>query len=141
GLVYNACGIYFLLRVFCQSLDDVVRLCRITAILLVPLSIEMLFEQMTGHNIFSAFGGVPQLSEVRGGRIRAQGPFAHAILAGTVGAACLPLMVGIWQQHRKTVIIGMTACLLMVFTSASSGPIMSASFAIGALFMWRWRHR
>jgi len=50
-------------------------------------------------------------------------------------------MVGIWQQHRKTVIIGMTACLLMVFTSASSGPIMSASFAIGALFMWRWRHR
>ncbi len=79
GLVYNACGIYFLLRVFCQSLDDVVMLCRITAILLIPLSIMILFEKMTGHNLFSALGGVSEISEIRDGRIRAQGPFAHSI--------------------------------------------------------------
>lgn len=141
GLVYNGCGIYFLLRVFCRSLNDVISLCGIIAILLVPLSIVMLSEQATGQNVFSAFGGVAELSEVRNGRIRAQGPFAHSILAGTVGAVCLPLMIGLWRQHRKTAIAGTAACLSMVVTSASSGPILSALFGIGALFMWHWRHR
>lgn len=141
GLVYNVCGIYFLIRFLCQSLNDVVRLCQITAILLVPLSIVMLLEQATGHNMFSALGGVAELSEVRDGKIRAQGPFAHSILAGTVGAVCLPLMVGLWSQHRKTAIAGMAACLSIVFASASSGPILSALFGIGALFMWHWRHQ
>ena len=140
GLVYNACGIYFLLRIFCQSLDDVVMLCRITAILLIPLSIMILFEKMTGHNLFSVFGGVPEISEIRDGSIRAQGPFAHSIIAGTVGAVCLPLMIGLWQQHRKTAVAGILACFSMVFASGSSGPIMSAVAAIGALFMWRWRY-
>ncbi len=141
GLIYNACGIYFLLRVFCQSLSDVARLCRITAFLLIPLSIEMLSEQMTGHNLFSSLGGVSELSEVRNGRIRAQGPFAHSILAGTAGAVSLPLMISLWKQHRRTAIAGIVACCLIIVTSASSGPIMSTLFGIGALFMWYWRDR
>jgi hypothetical protein len=141
GLVYNACGIFFLLRIFSQSLDDVVTLCRITAFVLIPLSILMLFEGLTGDNPFSALAGASGTPEIRGDRIRASGPFAHAILAGTVGGACLPLMVGLWQQHRKTATAGIVACLLMVFTSVSSGPIMSVVFAIGALCMWHWRHR
>jgi hypothetical protein len=141
GLVYNGCGIYFLLRVFCGSLSDVVGLSRIIAILLVPLSVVMLSEQATGLNVFSAFGGVAELSEVRNGRIRAQGPFAHSILAGTAGAVCLPLMIGLWRQHQHAAIAGTAACLLMIVTSASSGPILSALFGIGALLMWHWRHR
>lgn len=141
GLVYNACGIYFLLRVFCRSLDDVLTLCRITAMLLVPLSLLILVEKMTGHNLFSLLGGVSQFSEVRMGSIRAQGPFAHPILAGTVGAVCLPLMAGLWKQRRKTAMAGIGACVLMILSSASSGPILSAGCAVGALFLWRWRHR
>lgn len=141
GLVYNGCGTYFLLRVFCQSLSDTVKLCRITAILLIPLSIEMIYEQLMWHNLFSALGGVSEIPDIRHGRIRAQGPFANSILAGTVGAVCLPLMIGLWQQHRKTAIAGIMACSSMVITSTSSGPIMSALGAIGALLMWRWRHK
>lgn len=140
GHVYNACGIYFLLRVFCQSLGEVSRLCSITAILLAPLSIEMLSEKLTGHNLFSVLGGVPEMSDIRNGRIRAQGPFSHSIPAGIVGAVCLPLMIGLWDQYRKTAILGIVACFLMVFASASSGPILSAFFAIAALFMWHCRH-
>lgn len=140
GLVYNACGIYFLLRVFCQSLEDARALCTITAILLVPLSIIMLSEQMTGYNLFAKLSGVAEFSEIRDGRVRARGPFAHPILAGTVGGVCLPLMIALWQQHRKTAACGIAACFLLVLTSASSGPIMSAAFGIGALFMWHW-HR
>lgn len=136
GIVYNACGIFFFLRVICQSLDDVVQLFRMIALLLIPLSIEMLSEKMTGHNLFSVLGGVSEMSEIRDGRIRAQGPFAHSILAGTVGAVCLPLMIGLWQQARKTAFAGIVACFLMVFASTSSGPILSMLFGIGALLLW-----
>lgn len=141
GLAYNACGIYFLLRVFCQSLDDVARLCRLTSILLVPVAIEMIVEKMLGHNFFSVFGSVAVSPEIREGRIRAQGPFAHSILAGTVGAVCLPLMIGLWRQYRKYALVGIVACLAMVVASASSGPIVSGLAAVGALLLWRWRHR
>lgn len=139
GLVYNACGVYFLLRVFCRSAEDVFNLCRITAILLIPLAMEMLFERSTGRNLFAVFGGVDELSAVRNGSIRAQGPFAHPILAGSVGAASLPLMLALWRRHRLTSIAGVAACLTMVFASASSGPILGALLALAALAMWRWR--
>jgi hypothetical protein len=141
GLVYDACGVYFLIRSFCQSMDDVIGLCRTTAILLIPLAVEMLYEKQTVHNLFSMFGGVSENPAIRDGKIRAQGPFAHAILAGTIGAVNLPLTVAIWSQYRKTAILGITACLTIVFASTSSGPIMSAIAAIGALFMWRYRHK
>ena len=141
GIVYNACGIYVLLRFFCQSLDDVIMLSRITAILLVPLSLLMLIEKTTGHNLFSMLGGVAEISEIRDGRIRAQGPFAHPILAGTAGAVCLPLMIGLRRSHRTAGNWGAAACAAMIVASTSSGPILSALSGIGALFMWRWRYR
>lgn len=141
GMVYDSCGIYFLVRVFCSSIDDVVLLCRITALLLVPVAIEMIYENLASHNLFAVLGGVPGVPEIREGRIRANGPFAHPILAGTVGAVNLPLMIGIWRYYWKTACLGILACLTMVVCSASSGPVMSALFALGALFMWfsrRW---
>jgi hypothetical protein len=141
GLVYDACGIYFLLRVFCQSFDDVVKLCYITAILLVPVAVEMVYEKVTMHNLFSVLGGILESPEIRGGKIRAQGPFSHSILAGTVGAVSLPLMIGLWQQHRKASLAGIMACATIIFASTSSGPIMSAMAGIVALFMWHHRLR
>lgn len=141
GLVYNTCGIYFLLRIFCQSLDDAVMLCRITAFLLVPIAVEMVMEQISGNNLFAVFGGVSEFSQIREGRIRSQGPFAHPILAGTVGAVCLPLMIGMWRLYRKEALMGIATCCTIVFTSASSGPLMSSVAGIGALMMWHYRHQ
>ena len=141
GLVYNACGIYFLLRIFCQSIDDVLRLCRLTAVLLVPLAVEMLYEKLTVYNLFSVLGGVTEMPAIREGRVRAQGPFAHAILAGTVGAVCIPFIVPLWRGHRKEAVIGIGACLVMILASASSGPILSLIAAVGALLMWHYRYR
>lgn len=140
GLVYTACGTYFVLRVFCESRSDVIALCRITAIALIPIAFVMLVEKLTGHNYFSEFAGLSANSEIRNGTIRAKGPFAHPILAGSVGAVSLPLMVALWTSHWKTGFFGIVACLAMVFTSGSSGPVMSVAFSIGALLMWYW-HR
>lgn len=141
GIVYNAFGIYFLLRVFCRSLDDVIGLCRVIAIVLVPVAAEMLYETFSEHNLFSVLGGVPESPVIREGRIRAQGPFAHAILAGTIGAVSLPLVIALWHWHKKAAVIGSGASVVMIITSASSGPILSGMAAIGALLMWRHRGR
>lgn len=141
GLVYDAGGIYFLVRVCCQSLDDVKSLCRVIAILLLPVAVEMIYEKLTDYNLFAALGTGLVNPTIREGRIRAQGPFAHAILAGTVGAVSLPLVLALWRQHRKAAFIGIGASSIMIFASASSGPIMSAIAAIGALWMWRHRDR
>jgi hypothetical protein len=139
GLVYNTCGIYFLLRIFSRSIDDVFTLAKVTAILLIPVAAEMVYETIAFHNLFSIFGGVPEIPQVREGRIRSFGPFTHPILAGTVGAACLPLMVGLWNKNFKMALAGIAACLVMIVASGSSGPVMSLIAAIGALFMWRYR--
>jgi hypothetical protein len=141
GFLYNTCGIYFLLRIFCQNLDDVVHLCRVTAILLIPVALEMIFEKVAVYNLFSALGGVDRVPDIRMGRIRANGPFAHAILAGTVGAVCMPLMIGLWAQNRKYAMTGAAACLTMIVACASSGPILSGLAAVMALFLWPLRGR
>lgn len=139
GLVYDACGVYVLIRSFCRNMDDISGICQLTAILLVPLSMEMLNEKITVHNLFSILGGA-DAPEVREGKVRAFGPFGHAILAGTAGAVCLPMMIGLWGLHRKTSFTGIVACSVIIFSSASSGPILSAAAGIFALYMWRYRH-
>lgn len=139
GLVFNAAGIYFVLRVFCRNLEDAVFLCRVVAWLLVPVALAMVYEQLAATNLFSTLGGVSITPEIREGRIRSQGPFAHAILAGTVGAVMLPLCLALWNRYRASSLIGAWASVTMVFASASSGPLMSAMLAILGLWMWRRR--
>lgn len=136
GVIYNLLGFYFLVRIWCCNLDDTTEIIKIIALLLVPISLEMLFEKGTGKNLFSYFGGVPENVLMREGRLRAQGPFLHPILAGTVGATCIPLFVGILRESRMIAMIGLAAGCIMVFASSSSGPIMSLMAAVFALMVW-----
>ena len=139
GLVYNAVGFYFLIRAFCTTEEDVVFLIQLLSFLLAPLAVEMVLEQLTGHNSFALFGAVSDTVIERGGRFRAQGPFAHAILAGSIAAGCVPLVLGLWWQRPLAAKIGLASALLMILASASSGPIMSALLGVMALTLWRWR--
>lgn len=139
GLVYNIMLVYFLTRVWCRDLSELMAVSRIMAWLLVPVAVAMLAEHALERNIFGMFGGVSEGVTVRDGKIRAQGPFAHPILAGTVGAVCFPMMIGIWRQHRTSAITGMAACVAIVFASNSSGPLMSLLMGVFALLMWRCR--
>jgi hypothetical protein len=137
GEVFNLTLIYFLVRIWCSDLEEVSRVIVVVAILLVPIAIEMAFEKATGKNLFSIFGGVPENVVIREGKLRAQGPFRHPILAGTVGATCIPLFIGILRRYKTAAMIGIGAGMVMVFASASSGPVMSFVFACGALICWR----
>src|SRR4029078_1913712 len=116
----EAWGFYLLFRVFCAKQEDVLGLTRALAIALVPVAVAMLVERLTGRNEFALFGGASWMSAVRQGVVRAQGPFAHPILAGSIGAVCAPLMAGLWPRHRPAAVAGVGACSLMVVTSGSS---------------------
>lgn len=141
GLVFMGCGTYLIFRVFCTDKNDAIRLCRMMALVLIPVALLMLYEKFTGNNPFAEFGGASSISEVRNDIVRAQGPFGHSILAGTAGAVTLPLMATLWRLHRKTAIIGIAACLTMVFSSGSTGPIMTTAFGILGLLMWQMHDR
>lgn len=139
GFAYNVCGIYFLIRIFCHSIDDTRALCAATAMLLFPIAVAMFCEKIFQFNIFSVLGGTNAIPAIREGKVRAVGPFAHPILAGTVGAACIPIMLSLWSEQKKTAIFGLISCLMMVLACTSSGPIMSATAALAAMLMWHFK--
>jgi hypothetical protein len=142
GAAYNALGCYFFFRCVVVDMDDVVSNLRALAWLSVPVAALMLVEQQTGHNLLYVFGGVPDIAVERGERLRCQGAFRHPILAGTYGAAQFPLCLALWcygRQYRRVAILGAVSSVLIVLTSASSGPVLSLMAAVGGLAFWRWR--
>lgn len=136
GFVIDIASIYFLTRVWSNEVSKVDGLLRVMAWLLVPVALAMVAEHILQRNAFSIFGGIPDGVYVRDGKIRAQGPFLHPILAGTVGAACVPLMTAIWGNYRLSATVGLTASIAMVFASTSSGPLMSLMFGVFAIALW-----
>jgi hypothetical protein len=143
GFLYNVLGIYFLLRLWIRDREDVQRVLRTLAVACVFFAAFMIFEQETGRNAFSVFGGVSEFTAVREGKLRSQAAFATAIVAGTLGANLFPLFIGLWWQGGKSKLIaaaGAVSALLMLITSHSATPVGTCIVAIGALCMWSFRH-
>lgn len=139
GGLYTSFGIYFLVRYICQDEEDVDRTIRVLALICVPIALCMLNEQLTGRNLFWIFGGVPEFVGIREGALRAQGPFAHPVLAGAFGATLFPLFFGLWwgrKQSRTTAIVGIISAVVMVFASMSSTPLLAFVAGIIGLSFW-----
>lgn len=146
GHAYDAIGLYFLFRFLIRNLNEVARTVRMLAVLIVPLAGFMLAEKLTGKNAFGIFGGVMEFTRIRDGALRCQGPFAHPILAGTFGATLIPLFIGVWYGKRNKVlaVAAIVACLVITFTTASSGPVLAACAGIAASLTWykrRWMRK
>lgn len=144
GFLYSTFGTYFLLRLALNDRADVSRTIRMLAILCALFALCMVREQMTGRNVFAIFGGVSEFSPIREGRLRSQAAFAHAIVAGTLGATLLPVFVGLWCQGRKwrwTAVLGIISGAIMTFTSVSATPLLALIAGIGALCLWPLRQR
>jgi hypothetical protein len=142
GTAYNVIGVYFLFRCLLRDLNDVSRLLKMTAIVIVPLAGLMLLEKTTGRNVFAVFGGVPEITFVREGKLRCEGPFGHPILAGTFGATLFPYFVALFWQKGKAkwiALLGMASAVVIVVTCASSGPLFALLGCCIALGMWPWR--
>jgi hypothetical protein len=141
GLVWTTLGSYFLLRVFLRDLEDVRRLFTALAIAMVPLALLMLFEKTTDLNPFGPLGGVNPIASVRRGfgYVRAQGPFAHPILAGTVGATAIGIGLALRGSAGVYRRAAMAAGAAIVVASGSSGPILMAAFVVLARAAWALR--
>jgi hypothetical protein len=141
GLALDGLGLYLVFRLFCRSRDDIILVCTALAILLVPLAIIMAYERVSAHNLLAFIGGVPAISQIRDGHIRAQGPFRHPILAGTVGALSVPLVAALWPTRRLIAAAGLASGVCIVVSATSSGPLMSLAVALGSLALWPLRSR
>jgi hypothetical protein len=143
GFLLSALGTYFLLRSLIQSKKDILLALKVLAVVVIFASPLMWSEHLTGHNLFSLLGA-RELSEFRGDRIRAQGPFAHAIIAGTFGAVLIPVFVGLWWHGPKAKILaaaGIASSTWMMIASSSSTPVMTFFAGILALSMWPLRKK
>jgi hypothetical protein len=144
GFAYNEILIFFLFRFLIKDLDEIIFMLKITAIVILPLALSMIIEKSTQSNIFSIFGGVPETTVMRAGRLRCQGPFRHPILAGTFGATLCPLFFALWYKQTKGRIfayIGIVSSTIITVMSASSGPLMTFLAAIIGLLFWRLRNQ
>jgi len=142
GEAYNVSFCYLFIRCVIVDFEDVVISVQTLAWLALPVAAFMLVEKTTAHNLFSIFGGVPEMTVVREGHLRCQGAFRHPILAGTFGAALFPLLVGLWSYRRKgrlAVGAAMIASLIIVVTASTSGALMALMAGMGGLALWKWR--
>jgi len=139
SLAFDYVGTYLYARAYLKDQADFIRFSKCLALVLVPFALFLLEEKITGRNIYAAVGAAFEQSWVREGRVRAAGPFGNAILAGTVGGVCFPLMVLLHNRHPRFAFAGGTACVMIVYCSASSGPFMSLFAGLMALALWHWR--
>jgi hypothetical protein len=122
-----------------RSWDDIQRLLKMLAAFVIPLAAMMIIEKFTGRNVFANFGGVPEISEVRQGVIRCQGPFGHSILAGTFGAALIPIFIAMTRQRKGSKMLpwlALVAASIVAITGGSSGPIMACAFGVLGFCFW-----
>ena len=137
GISYDLVLFYFVIRALIDSQETFEDTLSFIAWLLLPIALVMIIETFVYRNPFSFFGGVSEVTKIRDGRPRAQGPFMHPILAGTVGAANFPLFVALLSKRKIPAIVGISSSLCMVITSSSSGPLLTAVASGFALMLWK----
>lgn len=143
GFAFDALLAFFAVRLYFRSVEQVRILMRGFAFVLFVVAITMLVEQLTQYNVFSVLGGVRATAWVREGRLRAQGAFSHAILAGTFGGVFLPLCWALRGRlsstDRRFALVGIAGGIVMVFASSSSGPVLSLLAAVFGIALWHYR--
>jgi hypothetical protein len=150
GLLYksalslDAVCVYFCFRAVVTELRDVERIFVYTSLIIIPLAAIMLYEFKAKHNIFYVFGGVPEIPDVRDGKMRCQGPFRHPILAGMFGATVMPFIIWQWcreNRNQLVLIISLAASAVITYVATSSGALIAVACEIIAFFIWKFRDR
>jgi hypothetical protein len=132
GVSFDTLGMYFIFRGLIQNWKDVERVIFICIWIAIPIGLCFLLENRTGRNIFSIFGGVPEITDIRDGRLRCQGAFSHPILAGCFWSSLIPLFVVFKFTPRRKVwaATGIISACVIVVCCASSTPILGIFMAI-----------
>lgn len=143
GLAFSAFGLYFCFRCFIRTWADLDSIILAFILISIPEALFFLIENQTGRNAFAFFGGVPEITFVRDGRLRCQGPFAHPITAGCFWASVVPLVAARWWNaaaSRFLTALGVICATIVTLLSASSTPylgLLAAAIAAGAFVVRR----
>jgi hypothetical protein len=137
--IYGIGGSYLYARAFIRTPDDFLRYAKGLAIIVVPLAVFTLFEKFAQQNLYGLISSGNPGIIIRGERVRATGPFAHPILLGTFAATSLVLVGALYRTQKRWFYLGAAACTVIVFSSASSGPIVTTASGLMGLLLWRWR--
>ncbi|HXW56428.1 MAG TPA: hypothetical protein VEJ67_11805 [Candidatus Cybelea sp.] len=141
GFLLDALGGFFLIRAFISDNEGVQRVIKIFAAISVVLALTMAYEEATRVNVYGIIGRSVVVPELRNGFVRAQGPFEHALLAGTFAATLFPLLFWLWKSGKSRILglAGMFSVVLIVFTTQCSTPILALGAALFALCFWPFR--
>ncbi|MCH2162351.1 MAG: hypothetical protein MK085_10825, partial [Phycisphaerales bacterium] len=126
GWAFDQFAAYMIGRIYLRDMISWGVAIRFACLLAIPTAIFFFAEQVTGKNAFFVFGGVPENTLVRMGKMRAQGAFAHAIIAGAFFVSLLPLMVSQWKadanrsRGKMVAVVGSICCIVVIFSANSS---------------------
>ena len=137
GVSFDAIGMYFLFRMLVRDWRDLWPAVDAFAWVAVPVLLAFVVEHQTRRNVFHVFGA-PEITLIREGKLRCQGPFPHPIIAGCFWVSLMPLFVASWWRNRGgrvTAVVGNAAAFGIAFLTASSTPLTGIAFGlIGAAF-------
>jgi hypothetical protein len=139
----DAFGAYVVGRAYIESWQQINRVTKFVLISALPIAVLFLIERSTGKNLFSIFGGVPEITLVRDGRLRCQGPFSHPIMAGVFWASVLPWIAAAWfgrTQKRWLLLVTGIAVMIIVFNTASSTPVAAVILVVVGIVLFNFRH-
>ncbi len=141
GATIDAYLCYFSFRGLVGGVESFRWFLRNLLLLLVPYAALILYESIFQQNLFQYLGVLVSEEWLRGGRPRCQGSFRIASLLGCVFASFLPLYIGLWfsKIERKTAILGIVLCLLIVWASNSGGPASAVAVVMVGWAFWKLR--
>ncbi len=141
GKCVDFLGSYYLFRCWLRDWDDLSALFKAWFVFTAALAACLTVEAVTGQNILNKVGGLPLLSDIREGRLRARGPFRHPVLAGTAGAVFVPFSIALCRWKPRIGFLGLIAGIAIVIFSGSSGPVGSLVAAFTGVTLWLFRRR
>jgi hypothetical protein len=143
GVLLDSLGGYFVLRFLIQDREDIERTIKVLGFVVMILAAGMLNEHFRHLNAWGYLGGARLIPEMREGSLRAQGPFAHPLLAGSFGATLLPLFVWLWigGKSKSLAAVGILASAVVAVMAASSTPILAYGAGIFGICMWPLRRQ
>lgn len=143
GFAADSLGMYLVVRCYVRTHADLVVALKSFALVLIAIAAGMTYEQLSGKNPFH-FMGAREFVGIRDGRLRCQGALGHPILAGSLGASAVPMMIGLalgCRKFRLLALFGALSGFAITLTSSSSGPaicFVGGGLAWGLWIVRRW---
>ena len=142
GMFTDAFLCYFAFRGLLGDMEDFCWFLRAFVILLVPYTLLVLIESVTGHNPLSILGGITGGSVwLRHGFPRCFGSFRQPDTLGMFAASFLPLYIGLACiiRERRRAVLGICLCIALVVVSNSGGAASGAAVGLLCWGLWRFR--